>query len=135
MKTSARTRILTTIVAIFSMLFMQLAVAAYVCPGISGDSANFSASADLQMADMPDCESMDPAQPALCHVFAHGEQSKQSLDKSPVPDVQPFVPLALVAVLPTLDVVSLPEAAPFVPLTLARPTAPPIAIRNCCFRF
>jgi len=134
MKTTRTSRILAAIVAIFSLLFMQLAVASYACPGVALPGQAGASMVNMAL-DMPDCEGMDKEQSTLCHVYVHGEPSKQSLAKSPVPDIQPFVPLVLVAVLPFADVAALPTAAPFVPITLARSTAPPIAIRNCCFRF
>jgi hypothetical protein len=133
MKTSRSTRFLTAIVAILSMLYMQLAVASYVCPGMPAGGNNM-ASTHAVAADMPNCQGMDAAQPALCHQYAHGEPSKQSLDKTPVPDVPPFVPVALVLELQFFDGVSISDAKPYLPIALARTTSPPIAIRNCCFR-
>lgn len=134
MKTFRSSRILTAIVAIFSMLFMQLAVASYACPGVSMGSPNDGASASALAADMPNCDGMDPAQSTLCHLYAHGEPSEQSLAKTPVPDVQPFVPVILVLDLRLFDVATIPVVKPYLPIALTRTSAPPIAIRNCCFR-
>lgn len=134
MKTSRTSRILAAIVAIISMLFMQLAVASYACPGMSMGSLNNGASASAVAADMPNCEGMDPAQSTLCHLHAQGGPSAQSLSKTPVPDVQPFAPVILVLELRFFDVATIPEAKPYLPIALTRTTAPPIAIRNCCFR-
>lgn len=134
MKTSRSSRVLTAIVAIFSLLFMQLAVASYVCPGASMGSQNNATSATAAAADMPDCDGMDPAQSTLCHMYAHGEPTKQSLDKTPTPDVPPFVPVTLILDLQLFEVASIPDAQPYLPVALTRTTAPPIAIRNCCFR-
>lgn len=87
------------------------------------------------MADnMANCDGMDPAQSTLCHTYLHGEPTKQSLDKTPVPDVPPFVPVALVLDLQIFDVVALPALQTYPPIALTRTSAPPIAIRNCCFR-
>lgn len=134
MKPSRTLRILAAIVAIFSMLFMQLAVASYACPDLSKGSPNGGQSASAVAADMPNCEGMDPDQSTLCHLYAHGEPSKQSLEKTHVPDIQPFVPVTLVLNLRFFDVAFIPEAKPYLPIALTRTTAPPIAIRNCCFR-
>jgi hypothetical protein len=134
MKTSRSSRILTVFVAIFSMLFMQLAVASYVCPGMPASSEGQAASASVGAADMPNCEGMDTAQSTLCHLHAHGEPAKQSLDKNQVPDVPPFVPVMLVLDLPIFDVVAVFDSKPYLPIALTRTAAPPIAIRNCCFR-
>ncbi|GJI93593.1 hypothetical protein RugamoR57_03110 [Duganella caerulea] len=129
MKTTRFTRLLTAIVALFSMLYMQLAVASYVCPGVPAGSQD----GPVAMVDMPDCQDMDAAQPQLCHLHANGEPAKQSLD-SPAPDVPPFVPSALILELQLVDAVLLPDAASYRPVALTRTTAPPVAIRNCCFR-
>lgn len=134
MKTSRSSRILTAIVAIFSMLYMQLAVASYECPGMPAGSQGNAASASAVVADMPNCEGMDTAQSTLCHLHAHGEPSKQSLEKTPVPDMPTFVPVMLVLDLHIFDVAAIPEAQPYLPIALTRTTAPPIAISNCCFR-
>ena len=138
MKIFQTSRLLTAIVAIFSMLFMQLAVASYACPGTSFGSQNTFTSADTMAGDMPDdmanCDGMDPAQSTLCHTYAHGEPIKQSLDKTPVPDVPSFVPVVLVLDLRLFDAISLPALQTYPPIALTRTSSPPIAIRNCCFR-
>lgn len=133
MKPSRSTRFLTAIVALFSMLYMQLAVASYVCPGVPVDGQDRAVPAQTAMSDMPDCQDMDAAQPQLCHLHANGEPAKQSLDL-PAADVPPFMPSALVLELKLADAVLIPDAASFRPIALARVTAPPVAIRNCCFR-
>src|SRR3546814_2045779 len=69
--TSIKQRILVAVVATFSLLFMQWAVAAYACPNatgmasITGMASNLSSSANAQ----PNCEP-DMAQPALCSAQA-----------------------------------------------------------------
>jgi hypothetical protein len=134
MKISRSTRYLAAIVAILGMLYMQLAVAAYVCPGTPAGGNAAVAAAHAAMTDMPNCQGMDTVQPELCHFYVHGEPSKQSLDKTPVPDVPPFVPAALVLDLRFSDIVLVSAPRPYPPIALARTTAPPVAIRNCCFR-
>ena len=137
MKTSRFSRFLTAIVVMLSMLYMQFAVASYVCPGVPAGSNGSAASAQAVMAvmaDMPNCQGMDAARPALCHLYAHGEPSKQSLDKTPAPDVPPFVPAALVLDLQFFAAALIPDAKPYPPAALTRTIAPPVAIRNCCFR-
>jgi hypothetical protein len=131
MKISRSTRLLTAIVALLSMLYMQLAVASYVCPGVPAGSQDGSASAQ---ADMPNCQGMDPGQPQLCDLHAHGEPAKQPLDKSPAADVPPFVPSALILELQHFDAGLNSDTPSYRPIALARTTAPPVAIRNCCFR-
>lgn len=134
MKTSRSTRLLTAIVALLSMLYMQLAVASYVCPGVPVGSQDSGASARAAMADMPDCQGMDAVQPQLCDLHAHGEPAKQPLDNPAAADVPPFVPSVLILELQPVDAGLDCDATSYRPIALARTTAPPVAIRNCCFR-
>jgi hypothetical protein len=134
MKISRSTRLLTAIVALFSMLYMQLAVASYVCPGVPAGSQDGAASVQAIMADMPNCQGMDAEQPQLCDLHAHGEPAKQPLDKSQAADVPPFVPGALIMELQHFNAGLSSDAPSYRPIGLARTTAPPVAIRNCCFR-
>jgi hypothetical protein len=134
MKTSRFSRFLAAIVVMLSMLYMQFAVASYVCPGVPAGSNGSAASAQVVMADMPNCQGMDAARPALCHLYAHGEPSKQSLDKTPAPDVPPFVPAALVLDIWVSELIVVPAFQFYPQIALTRTSAPPIAIRNCCFR-
>ena len=134
MKTSYTKRLLTAIVAIFSMLFMQLAVASYACPGMSAGSNLEARAAATMVEDMPNCDGMDPEQSTLCHVYAYGEPAKQSLEKTPAPLVPPFVAVELILSLAIFDVIVFPSAPAYPPIALTRTSSPPIAIRNCCFR-
>ncbi|MBC3921071.1 hypothetical protein H8L32_26650 [Undibacterium sp. CY18W] len=136
MKISRPSRIITVFAMLCSLLFMQFAVAAYACPGMTAGTGNNSnvISFTADSTAMPACEGMDKDQPALCHIHAQDSLSKQSLDQPQPPDVQPFVSTGLVFIVEAIDVVadslsSYPHSA-----NLARSTAPPIAIRNCCFR-
>ncbi|MGO4390531.1 hypothetical protein AB4Z46_04155 [Variovorax sp. M-6] len=56
---------MTTFAVVLSMLFAQLALASYVCPG----AADAVAMAQMMAAGEP-CEGMDSAQPVLCHQHA-----------------------------------------------------------------
>ncbi|MBC3871878.1 hypothetical protein [Undibacterium oligocarboniphilum] len=134
MKLSRPHRLFTALIVLFSMLFMQLAVAAYACPSHTTDSAIPGLSGDIGYASMVDCAGMDKEQPALCHAHAEEPYAKQSLDKPQVPDVQPFVLTGLSLTLQLIDVESFLQDQQAYPLYLTRVTAPPIAIRNCCFR-
>jgi hypothetical protein len=114
------TRLAAAVIAVFSLLFTQLALASYVCPG------------SVTMADMSHCAGMDKAQPGLCH--ASGHAAHQSLDKPDLPQIPPFhaVGPVLTIIVPDLAAHT-PPALPAAPL-LARAAAPPLAIRHCCFR-
>ena len=84
MKLPRKYRILTALVALFSMLFMQLAVAAYVCPDAQGGRGSETMAADQSpMQLMPGCDQPDPAAPALCHAYC--QDGKSSLDKPEAP--------------------------------------------------
>ncbi len=122
---------MTVLFALFSLLFMQLAVAGYACPGTASKAAEISA---MTEAGMPCAEStainMDDAKPNLCH--AHCQAGQQSADKyqTPSPPAIHTLPADL-----TLQIgVPLFALAPLQPPHLQRTTAPPLAIRNCCFR-
>lgn len=134
MKSSYSKRLLTAIVAIFSMLFMQLAVASYACPGMSTEINSGVSAASTMMEEMPNCDGVDPEQSTLCHVHAYGEPAKQSPEKSSTPVVPPFVAVEMVLNLAIFDVIVLPFRLPYLPIALTRTSSPPIAIRNCCFR-
>lgn len=131
MKLRRKYRILTALIALVGMLFMQLAVASYVCPGgTAGPMAVESAQAPMQ--SMPDCDGPDPANPALCQ--AHCQDAKSSLDKPQTPSVTPapvMVSVILTPLIPLLPA-TLPSTEP--DWLLQRITAPPMSIRHCCFR-
>ena len=129
-----RNRFATVLFALVSLLFMQFAVAAYSCPGGLA-TAGLSAEMTLMaQAATPCAESMarvmDDDQPSLCHAHCHADQ--QSADKYQLPglatvaDVGCGIPPPRVA--PVL--MGLALQAPL----LSRTTAPPLTVRNCCFR-
>lgn len=128
------------------VLFAQLAVAAYACPGRSSaasmnatteaTAASDGASADATVVGQPamDCESMaGPMDPAFANLCAehchHGQQSDQAATLT--------VPMALLTALyitplaPEPFVAPRPGAAATSALAAA---SPPLAILHCCFR-
>jgi hypothetical protein len=132
MKTIRTFRPVTALVALFCVLFMQFAVAAYACPGMgAAQSAQAEASAPEHQV-MTGCHGMDAKQPTLCH--ASDQSGNQSLDKPEIPQIQPFVPGQLVT---SIEFSADMRDAPVVPVqepSLTRATSPPLAVRNCCFR-
>ncbi|WP_157691739.1 hypothetical protein [Noviherbaspirillum autotrophicum] len=122
-----QTRRFAALLALASLLFLQLAVAAYACPGI--DPLRIAAAAD---EGMQDCHGMDTAQPNLCQ--AHQQAGSQLLDKPPSPDIQPFVPAALQREVVVAAMRQEPRHAPPDDVVLTRATAPPHAIDHCCLR-
>lgn len=116
MKLSRPSRIVAALLALVSVLFMQFAVASYICPTMKMDG----------------CSGKDMTQPSLCH--AHDQAGNQSLDKPVSPPVQPFMPVALVMTVASGEIGHLSQADRPNTFLLARATAPPLAIQHCCFR-
>ena len=127
-------RLVVACIALFSMLFMQFAVASCACAATGNDSNTTFMSAPVEHVAMAGCEGMDMEQPSLCHTHAFGDATKQSLDKYELPQVQPFVPVGFVLALPVIDAIAGSENAPHRSVLLTRTTAPPLAIQHCCFR-
>ena len=131
MPCNRRTRFTTALFALISLLFMQLAVAGYVCPGTASKVAEVAAMAE---AGMPCAESMtldmDEAQPNLCQ--AHCQTGQQTADKYELPS--PIAIGALPADFTLPAIVPVLSGAPLQAPHLMRTTAPPVTIRNCCFR-
>lgn len=127
-----RTRLITALLLLVSLVFMRMAVAAYVCPGATPAAAAVSASAT---AAMPCGESMvlvvDASQPNLCK--AHCEAQRQSADTYKLP----LLAAAAVQAAGFLPVLAIgPNASqPLIQSPLMqRATSPPLAVRHCCFR-
>jgi hypothetical protein len=126
--TSRKSRPWVALCAVASLLFAQLAMAAYACPG---ESAADRTALESAPSAAPGCEGMDSSQPALCQ--AHCQQAAQSLEK-PVTPVVPPAPWMHPIVLPAPEIRTAFAPSGNQRSLLARSTAPPLAIRNCCFR-
>jgi len=73
-------RLTTTVFVVLSLLFTQLALASYVCPGQPGTAAM----AGMMAAGEP-CEGMDQVQPVLCHEYAQqAPQLKEAVKLPPL---------------------------------------------------
>jgi hypothetical protein len=128
MKISRRLRSLAAFLALVSVLFAQLAIAAYACPG----AASMAIAAEAH--EMPGCD-MSPAADgpsALCQ--AHCLQADQST-------TQPLLAVAGMAMIVESPFAAFAPAArveaagarasqPF----LERPTEPELALRHCRLR-
>lgn len=133
MKLSRPSRISSALIALISMLFMQLAVAAYACPKLP---AAQTVADDMQ--GMEDCElamagdrTLDAAAPNLCHAHCHVVQL--SADQTPtayMPALSTTHSLLIAVELEGANQSSVPRSS----LLRARAIGPPLAIRNCCFR-
>lgn len=132
MKPSRPTRFVAAVIAVISLLFTQLALASYVCPGTTKPARMAMAAASNGMAGMDHCTGMDKVQPTLCHAHTHSDP--QSLNKPDLPSVLPFLVIG-----PALSVILLDDGvAPASVVTaipsLSHATEPTMAIRHCCFR-
>ncbi len=114
-------RLIVVFVALLGVLFAQLALAAYACPGQAGN---------LTMQLTPDCADMDMRQPALCH--AHQHDGHQVPDKPGTPHSALFIPAALVQQLAPVPFSTPRSVLPG--FMLARTTAPPNTILHCRFQ-
>jgi len=113
------------------LLFAQLAVAAYACPGLA---AEVPAVAAASMPEMPGCDQMDPDAAALC--AEHCRFGQQSADAAPQPAVQAATP-TLLYLLPDLPLLAVgPGGAFHASPDAAVPAAPPPshAILHCVLR-
>lgn len=129
MKLTSSSRFVAAFLTLISLLFMQLAVAAYVCPVMPiGADHN----AIVTAVQLP-CHRMDHDQPSLCRVHASDASIKLSLDLPDVPDVHAFVPVRMAQTIEVLPLLAPSTAQPSrLFATLLHP--PPVAILHCCFR-
>ena len=126
-----RHRLVTVLFALVSLLFAQLALAGYACPGSGSKAAEVSATAE---AGMPCADAMrtgmDEEQPNLCH--AHCQAGQQTANTYQMPALaslpNPGADYLIHGILPVS--IGNPLQEPH----LRRATAPPLAIWNCCFR-
>lgn len=137
---SGRLRIRSALAVLFGLLFMQLAVAGYVCPLEARQAAGGAAPAvqDAQAGhdSMPGCSDasdQDLASAApLCHT--HCQVENQSLDRHELPTFQAALPDPVLAIVVLTTSGQGVEEVFLQPASMTRVTSPPISIRNCCFR-
>ncbi|MDB5992051.1 MAG: silD [Herbaspirillum sp.] len=133
MKLSRPSRLIAALIVLISMLFMQLAIAGYACPSFkvapSDESMSMDGSSDQAMTG---CMGNDQLQPALCH--AQDQSGNQSLDKPATPHVSSFLASALTLVFRNIILTENSTDQQANTHLLTRSTAPPLSIRNCCFR-
>jgi hypothetical protein len=125
-------RLAAACIALFSILFMQLAVAAYACPNLipAPPAAMLDSAGEVMANSMADCQEMDPHSPALCD--AHTHKLASSLDKPDAPAVPAFVAAGFaLALLWPEKAAPLPHPPPV--FLHACGTSPPIALRHCRF--
>jgi len=96
-------RCLTAFLVVLSLLFSQLALASYVCPGVPG----MDAMAEMTATGEP-CEGMDTAQPVLCHAYS----ADASLSFEPVKVATPSLPAIVQVVVMPLALATPGETLP-----------------------
>ncbi len=100
-------RLTTAFLVVASLLFSQLALASYVCPG----QADAAAMAAMMTAGEP-CEGMDLTQPTLCHQHAAGAAQSFEAVKLAAPSWPAIVQVLVVpAVLDAVEAIDVPMAA------------------------
>lgn len=133
MKLPRYSRVVAALLAMVSMLFSQLAIAAYACPNnevVQSAQALVAEAVTHDHHATMDCEQvMD--QTALCH--AHCQAEKQSIDKPQIPNLTPSVAILLIPAISDSTVPYRPVIA-VAGTWLMRDSAPPLSIRHCCFR-
>nr|WP_315239947.1 hypothetical protein [uncultured Albidiferax sp.] len=133
MPSRRQSRLITVFIALVSLLFMQLAVAGYACPGVQQKMAEAAAMDEAKMPcaeSMPMTIGMDDEQPNLC--LAHCQDGHQAADRYQLPAPLDISAVPVSFLMPDITPVFL--GAPLQPPHLKRTTAPPLAIRHCCFR-
>lgn len=134
MKLPSALRRVVACLTLLSLLFTQLALAAYVCPASPAVMASVGAELALSHIEATPCHQQDKDQPALCHAHAADAGSKLSLDKPNTPDVPAFLPVRMAQ---TILVLLVPDTS-YQVSTRTRaafsPNEPPPTILHCCFR-
>jgi len=107
-------RLSTVFCMVLSLLFSQLALASYVCPG----QRDAQALAAMMAAGQP-CQGMDSAQPTLCH--QHASASVQSFEVNPLPAASAPALVQVLELPPVLDA----DAALALPMAATPEARPP----------
>ena len=114
-------------IVIGAVLWAQLAIAAYACPGLSSPAP--AEAMPCEGMAMPMGSTLDPAFPNLC--AAHCHQGQQS-DQVPSLAVPAVLWVALYATPPATEPLMAPR--PMAEAVHPRAAPPPHAILHCCFR-
>lgn len=95
----SRHRFLTALFTVVAMLFAQVALANYVCPG----QAEVAMASEMAASGEP-CEGMDTAQPVLCHQQAASAPQTFEVLKVVAPSLPAVI--QVLVVVPVMDTVS-----------------------------
>lgn len=119
-------RLSTSILVMLALLFAQLALAAYVCPGQAGSGAM----ADMAAAGEP-CQGMDDQQPVLCHQYA--ADAGKTFEAAKLPAASPPA-VVLVLEIPRVIDDYLALAAPAAAASRTRPPPDPLFLSTLRLR-
>ena len=133
MKLIRHSRFATALLVLVSMLFMQLAVAAYACPNLQSPEIAAGGTPVVENCDQPMAGDgkLDAAAPNLC--YSHCDVVQLSVDQPQTAKI-PALATTDFLVVPIAFEVTSRSSTPRFSLLLARANDPPLAIRNCCFR-
>ena len=122
-----RSRRLTSLLLVIAVLFSQVALASYVCPGLSAEDRM----SEMMASGMP-CDGDDPAMPVLCHQHAAGASQSFEIAKVAAPSLPVIVQML---VLPSLPAWTGPVSVPFGDRREARPPPDPLFLQTLRLRF
>lgn len=124
-----------------TLLFTQLAVAAYACPQLSSalEQGGDAAMATVHMGDMSGCDQMlqdpdsglDQSNPGLC--LEHFRYGQQVTSHAETPSAQPAILVGFITIAPALAPLAPTGRASRVE-RIAPAASPPLSILHCCFR-
>lgn len=126
-------RALIAIIATSSLLFMQLAAAAYVCAGTAGSAPEAMNMAPCSKGASSGCRHLDTTRIALCTAQAYASNEITSVLRIPkLPVVTSNAWFAAFSVVADSD--EFRQPSPHAPPGLTRAIFPSLSIRNCCYR-
>lgn len=134
MKNFRQSNIAAAFVALFSVLFMQFAVATYTCPTLKTGPSSYAIgmTAEESAHGMAGCHGVDLENANLCQ--AESQKVKISLDKPDLPNVPVFAVAQLQTEVMPLVLLTPSDSALSKAELLTRATSPSLSIRHCCFR-
>src|SRR3569832_492059 len=135
MRQSRTHHLLSVFVVLLSFLFVQIAVATYVCPDFLGKSLSdtmLMTPHEDRMTNSDGCVEIDKSNPNLCVQYARS--GDQSLDRASVLFFEPSLVFLYFAFSYIQSVGRLVTVRYIARDLLTREIAPPLAIHHCRFR-
>jgi hypothetical protein len=129
MKQRRTLRSIVSLLAAMAILFAQAAVAAHACADAFAGSMDHAMSHGVHDGHEDCCDDLRVVQDDLC--FQHCLSEQQSVGDHPIAFAAPFSGTARYAEHHDLSRLDLKDHSRAL---LAHVTAPPLSVRNCCFR-